>query len=59
MYCNTTEVLKIESVYKNKVKTHPRVYVEECKHTDAESQQSSMLSDSDDDDGYFEVEQEK
>ena len=54
MYCNATVVLKIDSVYKQSKTYHPEVYVEECKYTDAESQQCSMLSDSDDD-GYFEV----
>ena len=54
MYCNATAVLKIDSVYKQGKKYHPQVYVEECKYTDAENQQCSMLSD-DDDDGFFEV----
>ena len=54
MYCNATVVLKIDSVYKQSKNYHPQVYVEECKYTDAESQQCIMLSDSDDD-GYFEV----
>ena len=54
MYCNATAVLKIDSVYKQGKNYHPQVYVEECKYTDAEKQQCSMLSD-DDDDGFFEV----
>ena len=54
MYGNPTAVLKIDSVYKQSKNYHPQVYVEECKYTDAKSQQCSMLSDSDDD-GYFEV----
>ena len=54
MYCNATAVLKIDSVYKQGKKYHPQVYVEECKYTDAENQQCSMLGD-DDDDGFFEV----
>ena len=54
MYCNTTAVLKINSIYKQGKNYHPQVYVEECKYTDAEKQQCSMLSD-DDDDGFFEV----
>ena len=54
MYCNATAVLKIDSVYKQGKNYHPQVYVEECKYTDAENQQCSMLSD-DDDDGFFEV----
>ena len=31
---------------------YPQVYIEECKYTDAESQQCSYLTDNDD--GYFE-----
>ena len=57
MSCNTTAVLKIESVYKQSKNYHPRVYVEECKYTDAESQQCNMLSDGDD--GFFEVLKER
>ena len=53
MHCNATAVLKIDSVYKQGKNYHPQVYVEECKYTDAENQQCSMLSD--DDDGFFEV----
>ena len=52
MYCNATVVFKIDSVYKQSKNYHPQVYIEECKYTDAESQQCSILSD---DDGYFEV----
>ena len=52
MYCNATAVLKIDSVYKQGKNYHPQVYVE-CKYTDAENEQCSMLSD--DDDGFFEV----
>ena len=55
MYCNTTAVLKINSIYKQGKNYHPQVYVEECKDTDEEQQQCDMLSDDDDDDGYFEV----
>ena len=59
MYCNPTAVLKIDSVYKKGKNYHPQVYVEECKYTDAENRQCSMLSDDDDDDddddGFFEV----
>ena len=54
MYCNAAAVLKIDSVYKQSKNYHPQVYVEECKYTDAESQQCSTLIDSDDDD-FFEV----
>ena len=50
MHCNATAVLKIDSVYKQGKNYHPQVYVEECKYTDAENQQCSMLSDDDDDD---------
>ena len=53
MYWNATAVLKIDSVYKQSKNYHPQVYVEECKYTNAENQQCSMLSD--DDDGFFEV----
>ena len=54
---NVTAVLKIDSIYKQSKNYHPQVYVEECKYTDAESQQCSMFSDSDDD-GYFELKKE-
>ena len=54
MYCNATAMLKIDSVYKQDKNYHPHVYVEEFKHTHAENQQCSMLSE-DDDDGFFEV----
>ena len=45
--------VKIDSVYKQGKNYHPQAYVEECEYTNAENQQSSMLSD--DDDGFFEV----
>ena len=48
-------MLKIDSVYKQGKNYHPHVYVEECKYIDTESQQYSMLSDNDYDDGFFEV----
>ena len=51
IHCNATAVLKIDSVYKQGKNYYPQVYVEECKCTDAENQQCSMLSD--DDDGFF------
>ena len=51
MYCNATAVLKINPVYKQGKNYHPQVYVDECKYTDAEKKQCSMLSD---DDGFFE-----
>ena len=44
MYCNAAVFLNIDSVYKQS-KYHPQVYVEDCKYTDAESQQYSMLDD--------------
>ena len=53
IHCYATAVLKIDSVYKQGKNYHPQVHVEECKCTDAENQQCSMLSD--DDDGFFEV----
>ena len=53
MHCNATAVLKIDSVYKQGKNYHPQVYVEECKYTNAENQQCSMLSD--DVDGFLEV----
>ena len=52
MYCNAAPVLKIDSVYKQIKNYHPQIYVEECKYTNAESQQCSMLSDNG---GFFEV----
>ena len=54
MHGNATAVLKIDSVYKQG-KNYPQVYVEECWHTDAENQQCSMISDDDEDDGFFEL----
>ena len=55
MYCNETAVLGIDTVYKQSKNYHP-TYMLEClntlKYTDAESQQFSMLGDSDDD-GYI------
>ena len=53
MHCNASAVLKIDSVYKQGKNYHPQVYVEDCRYTDAENQQCSMVSD--DDDGFFEV----
>ena len=44
---NVTAVLKIDSVYKQGKNYHPQAYVEECKYTDAENQQYSILSDDD------------
>ena len=55
IHCNATAVLKIDSVYKLGKNYHPQVYVEECKYTDSENQQCSMLNDDDDDDEFFEV----
>ena len=54
MYSNSTVVLKADSVYKQAENYHPQVYVEECTHTDAESQQCNTLIDSDEN-GVFEV----
>ena len=51
MHCNTTAVLRMDSVYKQDKNYHPQVYVEECKYTDAENQQCNMLCD--DDHGIF------
>ena len=50
MHCNPTAVIKIDSVYKQGKNYHPQGYVKECKYTDAENQQCSMLTDDDDDD---------
>ena len=58
MYCNATAVLKIDSVYKEGKNYHPQTYIEECKFTDAENKQFSMLSD-DDDDGLFEAQEKE
>ena len=55
MYCNATAVLKIDSVYKQGKNCYPQVYAEECKYINAENRQCNMLSDDDDDDGFFEV----
>ena len=55
MYCNTTAVLKIDSVHKQAKNYPPQTYVEECKYTDGENKQCNMLSDDDNDDGFFEV----
>ena len=52
MHCNATTVSKINSVYKQGKNYHPQVYVEECKYTDVENQQCSMLSH---DDGFLKV----
>ena len=51
-HCNATAVLKIDSVYKQSKNYQHQAYHEECKYTDAESQQCSMLNN---DDGFFEV----
>ena len=59
IYCNATAVLKTDSIYKQGKNYHHQTYVEECKYTDVEKKQCSMLSDDDDDDddddGFFEV----
>ena len=49
MRCNAKAMLKVDSLYKQGKNCHPQVYAEECKYTDAESQQWNMLSVSDDD----------
>ena len=53
-YCNATTILKIDSVNKQGKNYHAQTYVEECKYTDVENKQFSMLSD-DNDEGCFEV----
>ena len=59
MHCNATAVLKIDSIYRQVENYDPQVYVKACKHTDAENQQCSMLSDDgNDDDEFFVVEKE-
>ena len=55
VYCNATAVLKIDSVYKQGKNYHPQTYIEECSYSDVEKQKCNMLSDDDDDDGFFEV----
>ena len=55
MHCSATAVLKIDSVHKQGKSYHPQVYIEERKYIDAENRQYSMLSDDDNDDGFFEV----
>ena len=54
MHCKATAALRIDSVYKQGKNCQPQLYVEECKYTDPENQQCSMLSD-DDKEGFFEV----
>ena len=54
-YCNATALLKIDSVYKQGKNYHPQTYIEECIYTDVEKQKCNMLSDDNDDDGFFEV----
>ena len=48
LHCNSTAVLKTDSVYKQ-----GNSYHSQCIYTDAENQQCSMMSN--DDDGFFEV----
>ena len=55
MYCNATAVLKIDSVYKQSKNHPPQTDVEECKHTDLENKQCSLLTDDNDDVGFFEM----
>ena len=55
MYCKATATLKADSVYKLGKNYDPKVYVEECKCTDAESQRWSILSVSGDDEGFVET----
>ena len=54
MHSNATVVFKIDYIYKQSKNYHPKVSFEKYKHTDAESQQCSFLSDLDDDE-YFVV----
>ena len=54
MFCNTTAVLKIDSVYKQGKNYHPQIHVGECVYISVEKQKCNMMSD-DDDDGFFEV----
>ena len=44
MCCNTTAVLKIDSVYKQGKNHHLQTYVEECKYTDAEKKNNAACS---------------
>ena len=53
MYCDATAKLKIGSVYKQIQSDYHQVYVREYKYFGTKSQQCSMLSDSDDDKGFF------
>ena len=48
-------MLKADSVYKLGKNYNPKVYVEECKCTNVESQWWSILSVSGDDEGFFAV----
>ena len=54
VYCNTTAVLKIDTVYRQGKNHHPQVYLEECKYTTIEKQQYTILRDNEDD-IFFEV----
>lgn len=49
------QIAMIKMLYKQSKDCHCQVYIKECKKSDAESQKCSMLSNSDKDDGYFEV----
>ena len=55
MYYKATAMLKADSVYKLGKNYNPKVHVEYCKCTNAESQRWSMLSVSGDDEGFFAV----
>ena len=46
--CTTTAVLKVDSGNKQGKNYDPQVNVEDCKYTEAESQQCNILSNSDD-----------
>lgn len=47
-YCTATGVLKIDSVYNQREKFYPQVYLEECKYFENDSQACALLSDSED-----------
>lgn len=53
LQCNNS--VKKDSVCKQSKNYHSQEYDKECKYSDVECQQCCMLSDLDDDNGYFNV----
>lgn len=48
-YCTAAGILKIDSVYNQRQKNYPQVYLEECKYSANDTQTCAFLSDSDED----------